>query len=50
VEDSVDEQGARLLVELIFHRLAASGDFDDDVEVVGRVDSDRDEVDVHTLP
>ena len=47
VEDAVDEQGARFLVELILDRLAADRDLDDHVEAVGRIVAGRDEVDVH---
>ena len=37
VEETVDEEGARFLVEFVFHRHAAEGDLDDDVEVDGRI-------------
>ncbi len=43
----VDEQGARLMVELIFDRLPADRDLDDDVDGPWRIVADRDEVDVH---
>jgi hypothetical protein len=34
VQDAVDEQRAALLVELVFHRLAAGRHFDDDVKAL----------------
>jgi hypothetical protein len=37
VQDTIDEQRARCLVELVFHGLAAGRHFDDDVQVLGRV-------------
>ena len=36
VEEAVDHQRAGFLVHLVFDRLAANGDFDDDVDVVRR--------------
>ena len=47
VQDAVDEQRAAGLVEFVLHRLAAHGHFDDDVEALGRIVADGDEVDVH---
>src|SRR6185312_16722289 len=47
IEEAVDEEGARGLVDLVFDRLAAKRHLDDDVEVVGRIAADRDGVDVH---
>jgi hypothetical protein len=47
VQDAVDEQRARRLVELVLHRLAAGRDLDDDVQVFGRVLAGRDQVDTH---
>ena len=41
VQDAVDEQRARLLVELVLHRLAADRHFDDDVDAVRRIVADR---------
>src|SRR5690606_5074808 len=49
VEEAVDEQRAGLLVDLVFDRLAAKGDFDDDIEVVGRVLAHGDGVDIHAV-
>jgi hypothetical protein len=37
VQDAIDEQRARFLVEFILHRLPANGHFDDDVEAFGRI-------------
>ena len=47
VQDAVHEQRAAVLVELIFHRLAAHRDFDDDVERFGRIVADGDLLDIH---
>src|SRR6185369_6409812 len=46
VQDAVDEQRARLLVELILHRLAADRDLDDDVEAFGRIVADGNQIDI----
>src|SRR5205823_15066352 len=43
VQDPVDEQGARDLVELILHRLAADRYLDYDVDIVGWIVPGRDE-------
>ena len=42
VKKPVNEQRAGLLVELVLDRLAADGNLDDDVDVVGRVVADLD--------
>jgi hypothetical protein len=47
VEDSVDPDRARFLVEFIFDGFAADRDFDDGVDAVRRIVADRDEIDVH---
>ena len=50
VDDAVDEERARVLVDLVLHRRAAAGaagDLDDDVDVVGRVLARRDLVELH---
>ncbi len=47
VQDAVDEQRAAGLVELVLHRLAASGHLDDHIEVLGRVVAHGDEFDLH---
>jgi hypothetical protein len=50
VQDAIDEQSARCLVELVLHGLAAGRHFDDDVQILGRVLAGRDEVDTHGGP
>ena len=47
VQDPVDEERARFLVEFVLHRLAADRHLDDDVEAFGRIVADGDEIDVH---
>ncbi|KPJ80768.1 MAG: hypothetical protein AMJ58_07635 [Gammaproteobacteria bacterium SG8_30] len=47
VQEAVDAQDARLLVELVLHRHAPLRDLDQDVDVARRVLADRDLVDVH---
>ena len=47
IEEAVDHQRAGVLVHFVFDRFAANGHFDDDVDVVRRIDSDRDGVNAH---
>jgi hypothetical protein len=47
VQDAIDEQRARFLVELVLHRFAADRHLDDDVQAVRRFVADRDIFDVH---
>ena len=47
MQDAVDEQRARCLVEFILHRFAASRHFDDDVEAFGRIVANGNLVDIH---
>src|SRR5262249_30458929 len=47
VQEAVDDQGAGGLVHLVFDRLTADRDLDDDVDVLGRVVADRDGVEAH---
>ena len=47
VQDTVNEQRARFLVEFILHRFAAGGHFDDHVEALGRIVAHGDFVDLH---
>jgi hypothetical protein len=47
VEDAVDEQRARRLVEFIFHRFAAQRAFDHHVDIVRRGNPDRNGIDTH---
>src|SRR5690349_4286007 len=49
IEEAVDYQRAGFLVHLVFDRLAANRDFNDDIDVVRRILSDRDGVDTHGL-
>src|SRR5690606_39378216 len=49
VEEAVDEQGSRGLVDFVLYRLAAERHLDDDVQVVWRIAADGDGVDVHCL-
>jgi len=47
VEEAVDHQRAGLLVHLVFDRFATHGDFNDDVDVLRDVFSDRDRINTH---
>ena len=47
VEKAIDDQRARSLVHLVFDGLAAHRNLDDDVDVEGRVQSDRNRVEPH---
>ena len=47
IEEPVDKQRARGLVELVLDRLAAERHLDHDIDVVGRVLADRDGIEVH---
>ena len=47
VEEAVDEDRPRGLVELVFHRHAAERYLDDGVDVVRRIAAGRDELEVH---
>ena len=47
VQNTVHEQRTARLVEFIFHRFAAGGHFDDDVETFGRIVADTDFADIH---
>ena len=47
IEESIDMEGSRVLVEFIFDWLPADGNLDDDVDVVGRVRPDGDCFDTH---
>src|SRR3546814_9564655 len=47
MQDAVDEQRARFLVELIFDGLAAHRHLNDDIQAVGWIVSDRDQFDIH---
>ena len=47
IEEAIDHQRAGFLVHLVFDRLAANRHFDDDVDVVWRIYSDRDGVNAH---
>ena len=47
VDETINEQCARGLVHFIFHRMPAVGHFDDDIDVMGRIDADRDSFDTH---
>jgi hypothetical protein len=47
VEEAIDEHRPGLLVELVFDRLAALRDLDDDIDVVRRPTPDRDFGDIH---
>src|SRR5215510_3135265 len=47
VQETIDHQGARSLIHLVFDRLAADRHLDDDVEVLGRVVADRNGVEAH---
>src|SRR4051794_15663782 len=49
VQETVDHQRAGGLVHLVFDRLAADWDLDDDVDVLGRVVTDRDGIKTHVL-
>ncbi len=47
IEKSVNHQRAGLFVHLVFDWLAANRHFDDDVDVVRRIDPDRNGVNTH---
>jgi hypothetical protein len=47
MDEAVDEERARRLVHLVFHRMAAMRHLDDDVDVVGRIVADGDRFDTH---
>ena len=47
IEKPVDDKRAGVLVHLVFDRLAPDGHFDDDVDVMRRIDPDRDSVNAH---
>src|SRR5580698_2451920 len=47
VEKPVYDQRAGILVHFIFDRLAPDGHFNDDVDVMRRIDPDRDGVNAH---
>jgi hypothetical protein len=47
IQEAVDDQRPRLLVELVFDGPATFRDLDDDVDVVGRRAADRDFCNVH---
>jgi len=45
-QEAVDEQGARLLVELVFHRHASEGNLDEDLQIDGRIAARRNGISV----
>ena len=47
MQDAVHEQSAAFLIKFILHRFAASGHFDDDIQIVRRIFAGGDFVDLH---
>jgi aquaporin Z len=47
VRDAVNEQSTACLVELVFHRIAADGNFDEHIDTLRRTVAGGNQVDVH---
>src|SRR3954454_18004282 len=49
VQETIDKDRAGNLVDFVFYRLAAARDFDDDVDVLGRLNPGRNAGQIHPM-